>query len=341
MKEADKSLNPKREERIELSKDDRELLAELERDSRQNFVQIAKKLGISKQLVRYRLKKLMDRNILGGFYAIINFRMLGYTSYRTMIRLSSITEQKHKEIMTYLMAHPNVEWLVECGGRWDLIANFMAKNIGQYFNFIRDIKNKFPNQIQNCDILTTIEVLDFGRDYLSEKKRTLKEITYFGRTFEAETLDGIDYHILALLSAHARMSAIQMAKSIGVSPNTVIKRIEILETRGILIGYKPLINLEKTSYSAFKALIKFQNSTEQNENEIIDSLKTDVRVIGIIRLIGLWDFEFEFEVDSRQAMRSLTSKTRDQFADVIKEFEILPLYHEYKYNFFPGDLLEQ
>ncbi|MBU4070517.1 MAG: hypothetical protein KJ646_06055, partial [Nanoarchaeota archaeon] len=99
-------------------------------------------------------------------------------------------------------------------------------------------------------------------------------------------------------------------------------------------------HLENTSYSAYKALIKFQNITEQKEKEIIDYLKTDVNVIGIINLVGLWDFEIEFEVDSRQAMLDFTRKFRDKFKDVIKEFEVFPLFHEHKYNFFPGDLIK-
>lgn len=334
------SSNLKRDQGIELTKNDRELLAELECDSRQDFVQIAQKLKISKQLVRYRLKKLMDKDILRGFYTIMNFRMLGYTSYRTMIRLSHITERKHTEIISYLTRHPNVQWLVECGDRWDLIANFMAKNITQYHNFLMKLKNSYPEQIQNCDVLTTVEVLVFGRDYLSKKRRALKELTYFGRTSDVVKLEKVDLQVLSLLSTNARMSSIQMAKRIGVSANTVIKKIEGMEARNIIVGYKPFLNLEKTPYSIYKALIKFQNNTEQIENKIIDYLKTDARVVAIIRLIGLWDFEIEFEVDSWQAMRALTSQTRDKFTDVIKEFEILPLFREYKYNFFPGDLLE-
>lgn len=323
-----------------LTKFDLKLLAELEEDVRRSLSKIAKKLRTSQQVISYRIKSLQKRNILYGFYTIINFTLLGYTSYRTMIRFTNITEQKHKEIISYLMKHPNVLWIVECGGRWDLIVNFMAKNIIQYNNFVKDLKNKFPKQIQNYDVLTTVEVVYFGRDYFTKKFREVKQIPYFGREFKLVKVDKVDLKILNLISENARMNAVEIAEKINTSPNTVILRIKNMKKIGLIQGFKPLIHLENTPYSAYKSLIKFQNLTEEKEKEIINYLKTDVRVIGIIKLVGMWDFEIEFEVDSKQAMLELTRKFRDRFKEVIKEFEVIPLFHEYKYNFFPRDLLK-
>lgn len=322
-----------------LTKFDLQLLAELEEDARQPFSKIAKKLKTSQQVISYRIKSLQKRNILYGFYTIINFALLGYTSYRTMIRFTNITKEKYKEIISYLINHSNVLWLVECGGRWDLIVNFMAKNIIQYNNFMKDFKNKFPEQIQNYDVLTTVEVVYFGRDYFTKKFREVKQLPYFGREFKSVKVDKIDLEILDLISENARMNSVEISEKIGISPNTAILRIKNMKKMGLIQGFKPLIHLENTPYSAYKALIKFQNITGEKENQIINYLKNDVRVIGIIKLVGAWDFEIEFEVDSKQAMLDLTRKFRDKFKDVIKEFETIPLFHEYKYNFFPIDLL--
>ena len=136
------------------------------------------------------------------------------------------------------------------------------------------------------------------------------------------------------------MSSVEISEKIGISPNTVIARIKTLGKSGFIQGFKPLIHLENTPYSAYKALIKFQNMTAEKENQIVNYLKSDVRVVGVITLVGMWDFEIEFEVDSKQAMLDLTRKFRDKFKDVVKEFEIVPLFHEYKYSYFPKDLLK-
>jgi len=322
-----------------LDKFDLKLLTELENNARQTLSQIAKKLNTSQQVVSYKIKSLENRKIVGGYYTLINLTKLGYTSYRTMIRLSNIDEQKHKEITEYLMKHSNVLWLVECGGRWDLIVNFMAHNIIQYDIFLREFKNKFPQQIQNYDILTTLEVNYFGRDYFTKKSREIKKPLYFGREFKPEKVDKVDLQILNLISEKARLNSVEIAEKIGISPNTVILRIKNMEKSGLIQGFKPLIHLENTPYSGYKALVKFQNITENKEREIISYLRTDVNVVGIIRLVGGWDFEIEFEVDSKQKLLEITRNFRDKFKEVIKEFEVIPLFHEYKYNFFPRDLM--
>ena len=324
---------------IKLTQSDLILLAELEDNARKPLSKLAKILRISQQLLSYRLQSLQKRNILAGYYTQINFTMFGYTRYRTMIRLSNYSNKKIVEMVAYLKEHPNVQWFVECGGRWDYLVNFMAKNIIQFSNFLKDFRCTFPKQIRNVDVLTAVEVIELGRAYFIKSHRDVADLSYFGRDFEAQKIDNFDFKILDLISENARMTSAQISEKLGVSPNTVSLRIKNMVKKDVIRGFKPQIHLENTPYSTYKALIKFQNYTEEREVDIINFVKTDVNVVAIIKLIGQWDFEVEFEVDSREAMLNLTRTFRDEFKDVIKEFDVIPLYHEYKYNFFPRDLM--
>jgi len=317
------------------------LLTELENDARQPLSQLAKKLNISQQLLSYRLQNLQKKGILYGFYTMINFTMFGYTRYRVMTRLSNFSQKKFNEIISYLAKHPNVQWVVECGGRWDILVNFMAKNIIQLDQFLREIKKRFPEQIQNYGILTVVETIELGRDYFTKKNRESKVLSYFGREYNPITVDGTDLKILDLISENARLNSVEISEKVGVTPNTVILRIKNMKKKGIIHAFRPLIHLENASYSSYKAPIKFQNLTETREKEIVNYLKKKVNVIAIVKLIGEWDFEVEFEVNSKQAMIDLTRSFRDKFKDVIRDFELIPLYHEYRYNFFPRDLLDK
>ncbi len=324
----------------EISKIDLKLLGELENDSRQTFSQIAKRLKTSQQVISYRIDSFLKKNLISGFYTLINFALLGYTSYRTMIRFTYITENKSKEIISYLTKHSNVLWIVECGGRWDLIVNFMAKNIVQYDLFLKEFKSKFPKQIQNYDVLTTIGGIYFGRDYFTKSSREIKDFPYFGREFKEVPIDKRDLQILNLISEDARMNSVEIADRLKTSPNTIISRIKDLKEKEFIQGFKPLIHLENTPYSAYKALIKFQNISEGKEKEMINYLKLNVNITGILNFVGQWDFEIEFEVEKKEQMLALTRGFRDKFSEVIKEFEIIPLFHEYRYNYFPKDLID-
>ena len=323
-----------------IDKTDLKLLQELESNARQPLSKIAKKLRTSQQVISYRINSLIERKIIGGFYTIIDLAKIGYTSYRTMIRLSNFDKTKHEQIKKFLIKHPNVLWFVDCGGRWDIIVNFMAKNIIQYSNLIKELKSKFPKQIQNYEILTTVEAIYFGRNYFTSKKRLPENLPSFGKESKIINLDETNLKILDLISENARRSSVEITDKLKISPNTILLRIKELEKQKIIQGFKPLIHLEKTRYFAYKALIKFQNITEQKEKDLINHLKQNNSIVGIIKLVGSWDFEIEFEVENQEEMLDITRKIRDKFKDITKNFEVIPLFHEYKYNFFPKDLLD-
>ncbi len=60
------------------------------------------------------------------------------------------------------------------------------------------------------------------------------------------TLDDIDRAIIAELQANARTTSRSISDKIGVSGTTVRNRIERLEAEGVLKGYQPLVEYERT-----------------------------------------------------------------------------------------------
>ena len=313
------------------------LLYELEQDARQTLSQIAKKLKTSQQVVSYRVQQLQKEGIVNEFYTIIDFAKLGYSSYRTMFRLGNITDENYSKLIEYFQNHSNVLWLVECGGKWDLIVNILSKNPPQYNKFLSEMLNKFKDVIQDYDLLLTIEGIYLGKDYLG--KREIKQRPFFGKEISIEKLDNLDLNILNIIAENARLNSVEISKKLDVTNNTVIARIKQLRKRNIINGFEPLIHLEKIDYQGYKALIKLHPISEEKEKTMINLLSSNNNIVGILRMIGQWNFEVEFDVKTREEMLKLTREIRTKFKDFIKEFEVIPLFHEYKYNFFPGDLL--
>ena len=320
---------------------EQKLIAELEADSRQSINKLAKKFQMSPPLLRYKLSSLKERNIIQGFYTVIDFYKLGYSLFRTMLRFSSITKEKYKSLISYLMQHSNVQYLVECGGRWDLIVNFMAKNIIQYKLYLKELQEIFPQEILHYNSLSVINVAYLARDYLIDSIRHSKLVFWFGSEFGSIKLDNIDLKILDLISENGKISFSDIGKKLKITPHTVIRRVSIMKKDRFIIGFSPLINLTNTQYSAYKAIVTLQYHTDQKRNEIINFLQSNVNVTNIIEFIGPWDFEIEFEVDSREKELELTRNFQRLFGTVIKEFEIIPLFCEYRHNFLPKDLVHE
>ena len=61
---------------------------------RKSSLEIAKKLSITADTVRNRIKKLEARKIICGYKIGINLDKLGYTSYRVDLQLNSTARNK-------------------------------------------------------------------------------------------------------------------------------------------------------------------------------------------------------------------------------------------------------
>lgn len=75
-------------ERIDLK--DRKILYQLDIDSRQSFRSIGKKIGLSKDVVAFRVKKLKEKVIILRFHTEYNYLSLGLTSLRFYIKFQNM-----------------------------------------------------------------------------------------------------------------------------------------------------------------------------------------------------------------------------------------------------------
>lgn len=320
---------------------DLKILAELEKDSRQPISNVGKLLRTSQQVMSYKLQNLEDKAIF-GYYTVINFVKLGYTSYRTMIRLTNISPKTQEILLDYLKSNKNIGYLAESTGHWDLIIDYLGKNVVQYYCFLKELKQLFPENIKDVDVLTTLENIYFGRDYFANKYREIKTKSFIcSEDLAIQKLDKTDIKILSIISQNTRIGSVDISKLINASPNKVIYRLKNLQDKNIIEGYKVHINLEAIGRQAYKSLIKFNNIKEDKENELIEYLQNNLCVYDITKVIGYWDFEIDFEVKTNDDMVVFTRNVREKFNDIIKEFETTRIYKEHTINYFPGDLIEE
>ena len=95
---------------------DRKILYELDSNARGSNAEIAKKVGLSKQVVGFRIKRLLNEQVISSFYAVIDIAKLGFTVHKNFIRLQNIDVEKEKELVAFLVNHPNVVWVASCDG---------------------------------------------------------------------------------------------------------------------------------------------------------------------------------------------------------------------------------
>ena len=86
-------------EKIDLK--DRKILYYLDFDSRQSYRSLGKKVGLSKDIVTSRVKKLQEKGIIKGFFAIVDYPKIGFSIYRFYFSFQNVTPEIKKEIIIW------------------------------------------------------------------------------------------------------------------------------------------------------------------------------------------------------------------------------------------------
>ena len=173
------------------------------------------------------------------------------------------------------------------------------------------------------------------RNYLVEKKHnSSKPLKVCFEKPPNSSFDKIDLNLAKLLSTDARISIIDLAKKLGVSPRIANYRLKKLKQEGIILGSRVSLNLEKIDYKFFKAFIYLENATEKRRQDLLNYCDEHPNIIHSVINLGDWDFEAEFEVKSNEQFYEILSFMRSNFSDIIKTVETALISKEYELHYF-------
>jgi Lrp/AsnC family leucine-responsive transcriptional regulator len=321
------------EDLIKLDKKDRKILYYLDLDSRQPLSQLAKKVGLSKQVVDYRIKNLLKRRVISQFYTVINFSKLGYSQYKLYFKFQNVDLKQEKEIIDYWTSSKNSIWVASCRGRWDLAVSLLAQNVNILGETLGDFINKYAEFILEKNILITQISPVFTKTYLTEQKE--KKEFIFGGKVEHYKLDEIEKKILRILSTNARISILDLMEKTRLSRDVINYRLKKLKKDGIISQYRILIDLNKIGYRLYKIILRLQSLSQQKEKELIYFIKQHPNGVQFLKLLGNWDAELEFEVKDEEQLHKILLDVRNKFSDIIRDYDTLLIHEEHKLNFFP------
>ena len=162
-----------------------------------------------------------------------------------------------------------------------------------------------------------------------------EQITMTG-DIEGVKLDEIDKKILAQLAKNARISLVELAKIINLTPNAVKERIKSLEKNNIILGYRVFLNYQLLGFLHYRVFLHLENSTEEIERKIIQFLKYHKTCVSITKTIGYCELEFRPIVKDVDEFYKLMEELRNKFSDYLKEYESIIYYKMHDvWNYFP------
>lgn len=318
---------------LKLDSKDKQLLYWLDQNSRLTNKELGRKIKLSEQGIKYRLNRLEELGIIKKYITFVNTLALGYSQYKVYLRLQNITPQKEEEIIEYLTSQKKIRWVASCSGNWDITFSLMVKSTNEFINHYRTIEEQCGDAISEKSILILVKASGFTKGYFIGSK-SMKTLEYEPHNRKHE-LDEVDKKILGSLSQHARKHVVDIAKEVHTSVDIVRYRMKNMESEHIISGYTTILGLDTLKilrYSVFFSLHKMNSSIE---NSMTEFARINQHIIFIGIMIGMYDLSLEFEVESHENLEQSIKKFREQFADHIKDFEIILNTKEYKYDFFP------
>ncbi len=321
------------ENTLKLDKKDSKILYYLDINSRQTLSQLAKKVGLSKQAVDYRIRNLVSRGVVSQFYAVINFSKLGYTHYKLYLKFQNVNPEREKRIITYWVNSKSSIWVASCHGRWDMAVSLLCRDVNVLGDVLTDFLNKYAKFILEKNILITQISPIFTKTYLTEQKEK-REFTLGGEIGRYKP-DDVEKKILSVLAVDARTPLLNLMKRTALTRPVVSYRLKKLAKDNVISSYRVMINLNRIGYSLYKVLLRLQNLSSQKENEFSYFIKQHPNGVQFLRLLGSWDVELEFEVRDEEHLHRILMDVRNRFSDIIRDYDTLLIYREHKLNYFP------
>ncbi|PIN75009.1 hypothetical protein COV18_04590 [Candidatus Woesearchaeota archaeon CG10_big_fil_rev_8_21_14_0_10_37_12] len=320
---------------VHLDLKDRKILYELDTDARQTYLQIAKSVGLSKDVVIYRINRLIEKGVIRRFYAVLDPSKLGYFTVRVYLKFQNISSEKEKEMINYISQLNNVRNLARIEGDWNFVFMLWVKTHEDFDKTWLAFEKKFRPHIQRKEIAIITEEYRFRRHHFYEGKQ-LKHLVDVTGLSKPEKLDKIDLQLLELLYRSARCSLIELANKIKLTSKAVSYRIKQLEQKKIIVRYRAALNLDALGYHHYKVNVNLEKLEELTALNTF--IKSNQYIVKSLRSIGGSDFEFNVECPGFNEFLNILTKMKEQFGESIRDYSYHLALDLHKTQHFPGDI---
>jgi len=145
---------------VRLSRRDRGILTELQRDSRLTMQQLAERVGMSSSACWRRVRALEEAGVIDRYAAIVNPRRAGFMlSSMTLVSLARHEQHNVENFVREVRRHPEVLECFATSGEADYHLRVVVEDIDAYNRFLDEFILKLPgvSQVRSNIILKEIK----------------------------------------------------------------------------------------------------------------------------------------------------------------------------------------
>ncbi len=207
-----------------LDETDLKLIAELEINPRQAYTDIAAKLGLSRDTVRTRLQRLVDTRAV-RIVGVADPMAIGYTT--SVVMGINVRSDQLLAVADTLSALNCIQHLMLCIGRFDIIAFGVFRRRTDFLDFLVNNIGNLPGVLHVESMLTLRNTKIFGPLLSDAPDSSPKQAP-------VAALDSLDLALMKELQIDARQNSRDLAKKLGTSQSTVLRKMQALQNSGVM-----------------------------------------------------------------------------------------------------------
>jgi len=116
-----------------------------------------------------------------------------------------------------------------------------------------------------------------------------------------------DCRILRVLQSEGRVSASELARRIGMSETSCLRRVKSLEEAGIILGYQAVVDQRQIGLSVTAVIMVSTNQrTETDRKGFLRAIARNPQIVSCAAVSGSHDFVLEAAVRDIDELSDLT-----------------------------------
>jgi DNA-binding Lrp family transcriptional regulator len=299
------------------------ILEELEDDVRLTVQELARKLGMKRTTVGYRLNRLLSSGVL-GFACIADAAVLGY-----QIPLGigiNVSPGQTDAVARRLAALPDVKVVNLVAGRYSVFAWALLKDRRDLTHFV----SQDLGQIRDITAVETMLAFDWVREswryFKPQPERPLEDAGY--------QPSDLDLAIIRSLQQDPRQTITDLARSSGCSKPVARERLDSLMSSGV-IRLVSIVDPAALGYELeVMILIK---STPERAYAVADELSMQNIARHVSLTTGNWQVFFAAQFRDNTHMHQYLSETLA--ASGVTDFEVIQITKTLKFSMSFVDIL--
>ena len=134
---------------------DRQILSILQKDARRSYADIARKVEVNEATVRFRVKKLVEKQVIIQFSALLNPRKIGLSI--TGVIMAKVSPKTPEDTFNKLKNLNELLHIFQCTGKYDFLAVANVKNM-EGLEILKE-KIKDISGIEEIEVLATTRLI--------------------------------------------------------------------------------------------------------------------------------------------------------------------------------------